>query len=476
MSTPENNSENLRRLTSKVWSIANVLSAAGVSFTDYVAQVTYLLFLKMDSERVSIGESSVIPEGYRWENLSLEHGDILLRQYERTLSALSKEPGLVGTIFTDATNKISSPAHLRRVVVMVDEEEWLVMDNDLKGEIYESILQRNGQDAKGGAGQYFTPRPLIQAMVDVVSPQIRETICDPACGTGGFLITAYEYMKSQSLDMTLQKRLRTSSIYGSDITPLVVTLASMNLYLHGLDAQRSPITCEDSLSHSPKSLYDVVLANPPFGRRPEGSVSVGRPDFIVTTTNNQLNFLQHIMTILRPGGRAAVVLPDNVLFEAGAGEVIRDHLLKDYSLEIILRLPGGIFYAQGVQANVLFFRRSGTTKEVCFYDYRTGVKHTLATQPLRRHHLDDFVACCKGDKDALLNQTYDPETNPSGRWRSYSVEELRARPGLNMDITWINTSKDMPDYTIEELLTMVQQESKEISTAVERLEELMRED
>ena len=233
-----------------------------------------------------------------------------------------------------------------------------MMDGDVKGAINESILEKNGQDKKSGAGQYFTPRSLIQAMVDVTRPQIGETVCDPACGTGGFLLAAYDYMKNQSQDKAKRDFLRDKALHGYDNTALVVTLASMNLYLHGIGTDRSPILCQDSLEKQPQTLVDVILANPPFGTRPAGSVDIDRPDFYVETKNNQLNFLQHMMVMLKNGGRAAVVLPDNVLFEGGAGETIRRELLKNFNLHTILRLPTGIFYAQGVKANVLFLLKN----------------------------------------------------------------------------------------------------------------------
>jgi len=372
---------NEQGLTKKVWTLATTLAGQGIGFTDYITQLTYLLFLKMDDENVKLlDEESAIPEGYRWENLIELDGLDLIGQYENTLRIL------IGTIYTKAQNKIDKPVYLKKVITMINEEQWLIMDGDVKGAIYESILEKNGQDKKSGAGQYFTPRSLISAMVDVTRPQIGETVCDPACGTGGFLLAAYDYMKKQSQDKGKRDFLRNKALHGSDNTPLVVTLASMNLYLHGVGTDRSPIICQDSLEKEPDILVNVILANPPFGTRPSGSVDINRSDFYVETKNNQLNFLQHIMLSLKTGGRAAVVLPDNVLFEGGAGEVIRKKLLSEFNLHTILRLPTGIFYAQGVKANVLFFTKGSRTKDIWFYDYRTDVKHTLATNPMQRHH------------------------------------------------------------------------------------------
>lgn len=462
-------------LTKKVWTLATTLAGQGIGFTDYITQLTYLLFLKMDDENVeTFGEESAIPEGYRWKDLINLDGLDLLKQYEDTLSQLSKEAGLIGTIFVKAQNKIDKPVYLKKVITLIDEEHWLVMDGDVKGAIYESILEKNGQDKKSGAGQYFTPRSLISAMVDVTCPKIGETVCDPACGTGGFLLAAYDYMKDQSQDKAKRDFLRDKALHGYDNTALVVTLASMNLYLHGIGTDRSPILCQDSLEKAPDTLVDVILANPPFGTRPAGSVDIDRQDFYVETKNNQLNFLQHIMVMLKNGGRAAVVLPDNVLFEGGAGEVIRKELLKNFNLHTILRLPTGIFYAQGVKANVLFFTKGQPTKEIWYYDYRTGIKHTLATRPMLRSHLDDFVACYHADDINKRQQTWDAENQPDGRWRKYSYDEIISRDKTSLDITWIKQGGDDDDCSLAELVETMQQKSESISKAVAQLQELLK--
>jgi len=460
-------------LINKVWKLANVLAGQGIGFTDYITQLTYLLFLKMDDENEQLfGEASAIPAGYRWADLLDLDGFDLVNQYESTLKKLSEQDNLIGTIYTKAQNKIDKPVYLQKVITLINEEQWLSMDNDVKGAIYESILEKNGKDKKSGAGQYFTPRSLISAMVDVTRPQIGETVADPACGTGGFLLAAYDYMKGQSHDRDKQKFLKDSALHGTDNTPLVVTLASMNLYLHGVGTDRSPINCDDSLEKAPEELVDVVLANPPFGTRPEGSVEINRPDFYVETKNNQLNFLQHIMLMLKNTGRAAVVLPDNVLFEGGAGETIRKKLLTDFNLHTILRLPTGIFYAQGVKANVLFFQRGGKTKDIWYYDYRTGIKHTLATNTMERHHLEDFVKCYNADDISARKETYNAETEPNGRWRKYSVDEILARDKTSLDITWIKLQDDT-DYSLKELMGMIEEKSSKLQQAVEELKKLI---
>ena len=393
-------------------------------------------------------------------------------QYEETLDFLSRQDNLIGTIFTKAQNKIDKPVYLKKVITMIDEEDWL-LEGDVKGAIYESILERNGQDKKSGAGQYFTPRPLIKAMVDCARPKITETVCDPACGTGGFLLAAFDYMKNQSQDKEKREFLRNEALSGTDNTALVVTLASMNLYLHGIGTDRSPIICADSLEKQPEKLFDVILANPPFGTRPAGSVDIQRDDFITETKNNQLNFLQHIMMSLRNGGRAAVVLPDNVLFE-GSGEAIRRKLLTDFNLHTILRLPTGIFYAQGVKANVLFFTKGEPTRDVWFYDYRTGVKHTLANNKLERRHLNDFVSCYNPDNISARTETYNAETEPNGRWRKYPAEDLLKRDKTSLDITWMKI-EDTDDRTLAELMADIETKSNNIASAVAQLKELFSE-
>ena len=461
-------------LTKKVWNMADVLAAAGVGFTDYIIQLTYLLFLKMDFEKESYGLGSALPDGSKWKDIVQLDGPDQLAKYEKILEILQATDGLIGAIFTEAQNKITKPVLLKKLIGMIDEENWFSMDGDLKGAIYENILEKNGQDKKSGAGQYFTPRPLINAMVDVVQPKITETVADPACGTGGFLLAAYGYMRKQSDEQSKVEFLQTKALRGNDITPLVVTLASMNLYLHDIGAGTTPIKCEDSLEHEPERLVDVLLANPPFGARPAGSVDIStmRPDLIVRTSNNQLNFLQHMMVMLKDGGRAGIVLPDNVLFADGAGEILRKKLLKDFNLHTILRLPTGIFYANGVKANVLFFEKGCPTQETWYYDYRTGIKHTLATKPLKRSDLEDFVNCyCAGHIEDR-KETWSPE-NPNGRWRKYHINDLLARDKTSLDISWIKDGSDTVDCSLAELMQTIQEKSANIAAAVTELSKLI---
>lgn len=459
-------------LIKKVGDIANVLAAAGVGFTDYLTQLTYILFLKMDDEREEYGFESTIPEGYKWKDLLELSGEDLVDKYEEILKELAQKDGLIGTIFTKASNKIDRPVLLAKVIEMVASENWYMMEGDLKGAIYESILEKNGQDKKSGAGQYFTPRALIKAMVDVTDPKITETVADPACGTGGFLLAAYEHMKPQSKEIAKQKFLKEHAFFGADNTPLVVTLASMNLYLHDIGTESSPIVCQDSLIDKSDKMFDVILANPPFGTRPQGSVEVyaNRPEF-VKTSDNQVNFLQHIMSIVRTGGRVAVVLPDNVLTDGGATAKVREKLLKDFNLHTILRLPTGIFYANGVKTNVLFFEKGKPTEDIWVYDYRTGVKHTMATRPMTRANLDDFVACyCSGHMQDRV-PTYSVE-EPNGRWRKFAKDEVYSRDLLKLDFKWMDLG-EKDDRTIGELLTDMQTKATAITDAVAKLQELL---
>lgn len=391
---------NPQNLIAKVWDYANILRDSGVSYTDYVAQLSYLLFLKMESEIASVNPSAVsmIPSEYRWEVLKRLDGLELESVYSKALAELSKQGGIVGTIYQKAQNKITEPAKLKRLISLVDGETWLGLSVDVKGAIYEGLLAKNATETKAGAGQYFTPRVLCESIVRLMRPTPQMSVCDPACGTGGFLLAAYAYMKSQSNDSEVLRALRGDNLYGKDITPLVVSLCAMNLFLHGLGVgfgssakdssgansesstktpkdsrnpkqkpQRALVSEGDSLLELGSVRFDMVLTNPPFGKKSstkimseDGSVkreseTYTREDFIATTSNKQLNFLQHIMSLLKVRGKAAVVLPDNVLFEGGAGEKIRKRLLSEFDLHTILRLPTGIFYAQGVKANVLFF-------------------------------------------------------------------------------------------------------------------------
>ena len=456
-------------LVQKLWNYCNILRDDGLSYGDYVEQLTFLLFLKMADEqsRPPHNKPSPIPKGKDWPALLSKDGDELEIHYRHTLEELGKRSGMLGVIFRKAQNKIQDPAKLRRLIVdLIDKEQWSSLSADVKGDAYEGLLQKNAEDVKGGAGQYFTPRPLIAAMVDVVAPQPGQAICDPACGTGGFLLAAHDYLaKHHALDRAQKKKLKSGTFFGIEPVDSVTRLCAMNLLLHGIGGESEedlPVVTKDALSGK-HGEYEIVLANPPFGKKSsvtivneagessKESLIINRDDFWASTSNKQLNFLQHIFTILKQHGRAAVVLPDNVLFEGGAGETIRRELLKQADVHTLLRLPTGIFYAQGVKANVLFFDRKPAqekprTERLWSYDLRTNLHFTLKENTLRRSDLDDFVNCYCGRPSPPKSKTDGPAVHPyhnrhdrkeSERFKSFTYEELTKRDKVNLDIFWL---------------------------------------
>jgi len=446
-------------IVQRLWNYCNVLRDDGVSYGDYVEQLTYLLFLKMDEEQVQeYDRASRIPAAYNWQSLKALDGTALEDHYRETLAALGKATGMIGTIFRKAQNRIQDPAKLRRLVTLIEGERWSGLDMDVKAEIYEGLLEKNAQDVKSGAGQYFTPRPLIKAIVQVMRPTPKEIICDPACGTGGFLTAAHDYVGQQyaPLSRAQQKSLRNDLVRGWEIVDNTARLCVMNLYLHGIrpdDDDISPVTVGDSLLGKPGTEFSMVLTNPPFGKKSSVSIvtesgdtkqeskPIERTDFWKSTNNKQLNFVQHVKSMLAMQNRAAVVVPDNVLFEGGAGETIRRKLLHECDVHTLLRLPTGIFYAQGVKANVLFFDRKPAnetpwTRHLWIYDLRTNVNLTLRKNPLTETTLADFIACYNPENRHERLPTWSEQT-PEGRWRRYSYEELVARDKTNLDIFWL---------------------------------------
>ncbi|MBL8515935.1 MAG: SAM-dependent DNA methyltransferase [Betaproteobacteria bacterium] len=450
---------NTSTLVQKLWNYCNVLRDDGMSYGDYVEQLTYLLFLKMADERAQppYKQASIIPGAYSWPALVSKDGDELFDHYRHALEALGQQKGTLGLIFGKSQNKFQDPAKLRRLVVdLIDSENWSTLSADVKGDAYEGLLEKNAQDTKTGAGQYFTPRALIQAMVDCISPKPGESICDPACGTGGFLFTAHNYLVQHNANLTKdqKKQLKESTFHGCELVHNTARVCAMNLLLHGIGSEKSvPVRVADALSADPGERYDIVLANPPFGKKSstmivgeDGRTStekdiIERDDFWATTSNKQLNFVQHIKTLLKQNGRAAVVLPDNVLFEGGAGETIRRKLMHACDLHTLLRLPTGLFYAQGVKANVLFFDKkpaseTAWTKKLWIYDLRTNKHFTLKTNPMKREDLDEFVQLYNPGNRHDRKATW-TEDNPEGRWRAYDYAELSARDKASLDIFWL---------------------------------------
>ena len=451
-------------LVNKVWNYCNLLRDDGVSYGDYVEQLTYLLFLKMDYERTRppYNKKSTIPEDYNWASLIELDGLPLERHYRNTLENLGKEPGILGIIFRKAQNKIQNPAHLRRLIVdLIDKEPWSALSADVKGDIYEGLLEKNAQDTKSGAGQYFTPRVLIDAIVEVMRPQPGTAIIDPAAGTGGFLLSAASHiLKDHKLDRDQVRHLQNQALYAVELVASTARLCAMNCSSTASATRR---TSPPARTASPPSLSTTTWCLPirlrqeiqrhhhqSGWRRGEGAQEILRDDFWATTSNKQLNFLQHVRSLLKINGRAAIVLPDNVLFEGGAGETIRKRLLHDCDVHTLLRLPTGIFYAQGVKANVLFFDRKPAsetpwTRTLWIYDLRTNKHFTLKTNTLTRADLDDFVRC------------YNPENrhqrSETERFRSFSYEDLIKRDKANLDIFWLRDdslgdSSDLPDPAV----------------------------
>ena len=465
-----------QQLVQKLWNYCNILRDDGLSYGDYVEQLTFLLFLKMADEQSKppFKKASPIPKGDGWDVLVTLDGDDLEIHYRHTLEKLGKLPGMLGLIFRKAQNKIQDPAKLRRLIVdLIDKEEWSSLSADVKGDAYEGLLQKNAEDVKGGAGQYFTPRPLIAAIVEVMAPQPNRTICDPACGTGGFLLAAHDYLaKHHALDRAQKKQLKSGTLFGVELVDSVARLCCMNLVLHGIGGDGTdevPILVKDALA-AKHGEYEMVLTNPPFGKKSsvtivneageqqKESLIINRDDFWATTSNKQLNFLQHVFTILKQHGRAAIVVPDNVLFEGGAGETVRRQLLQQADVHTLLRLPTGIFYAQGVKANVLFFDRKPAaekpwTTKLWIYDLRTNQHFTLKENPLQRSDLDDFVGCYFGRIEGRARPPGAPGSKADGpavrpyrdrfnrveteRFKGFTYEDLLKRDKVNLDIFWL---------------------------------------
>lgn len=488
-------SEQTSAIVSKVWGMCNPLRDDGVSYGDYLEQLTYLIFLKMSDEysRPPYKRETSIPAGYTWSDMRTLKGAELEEKYKSILEELGKQGVILGKIFKGATNKISNAAILYRVVQMIDSEKWVAMSSDVKGEIYEGLLQKNAEDTKSGAGQYFTPRALIRAMVACIRPEPMKTIADPCCGSGGFFLASQAYVADPahySLDREQKEFLKNQTFYGNEIVPATYKTALMNLYLHNIgDIYGTvPITLGDALLTDPGYRVDYVLTNPPFGKKSsltftneegeqeEEDLVYNRQDFWTTSSNKQLNFVQHINTILKATGKAAVVVPDNVLFEGGAGEVVRKKLLETTDLHTILRLPTGIFYKPGVKANVIFFDKRPAsaeiqTKEVWIYDFRTNVHFTLKQHPMTEADLTDFIQCYNPENRHKRTQTWS-EDNPDGRFRRFDIKEILERDKTSLDIFWIK-DKSLADLdSLPEPDVLASDIIENLQSALESFQEL----
>lgn len=468
-----------QEIVSKLWNLCNVLRDDGITYHQYVTELTYILFLKMAKET---GAESQIPEAYRWDNLTSKSGIELKKFYKKLLTHLGEEcTGRVREIYQGSSTNIDEPKNLEKIITTIDGLDWFSAREEGLGNLYEGLLEKNANEKKSGAGQYFTPRVLIDVMTKLVKPQPGERCNDPACGTFGFMISASQYVRSQTddffdLDADTAKFEREEAFTGCELVHDTHRLALMNAMLHDIEGK---ITLGDTLSNAGMSMkdYDVVLTNPPFGTK-KGGERATRDDFTFPTSNKQLNFLQHIYRSLKANGkaRAAVVLPDNVLFADGDGERIRRDLMDKCNLHTILRLPTGIFYAQGVKTNVLFFTRGKTdkhnTKEVWIYDLRNDMPSFGKTNPLKSEHFDDFVKCYADGDLSKRKETYSEE-NPNGRWRKFTIEDILARDKTSLDITWMKVDSGTEDNALAELLDMIKEKSNNIAKAVAELEALI---
>lgn len=474
-------------IVQKLWGFCHTLRHDGIDYGDYIEQITYLLFLKMADER-GIDLSAVEVSGKKgkaeivdccWPTLEEQSGTDLTNHYIDILRALGQAQGMLGDIYAGAQSRFNNPVNLKKLVSLIDETEWTSLDVDVKAQAYEGLLEKAAAEGKKGAGQYFTPRVLIQGIVRCMKPDPRTkpdfTICDPAVGTGGFLVAAYEWLKDETrggaIDRNVMKRIRTKTYFGEELVPRPRRMALMNLYLHGIEPQ---IRLGDSVGEPPApDRFDLILTNPPFGTKGAGQAPE-RDDFTISTANKQLNFVQHILTILKPNGRAAVVLPDNVLFADQAGEVMKI-LAEDCELHTVLRLPRGTFtpYSQGVKANVIFFTKGQATEKVWIYDARTNVPGiTKKDRPLTREHFREFEKCFGADPNGKAKRK--ASDSKEERWKSFGIAEVKEREFKLDGFKWLKEESledadDLPEP--EELAT---EAISELEEAVAELNQVLR--
>lgn len=459
-----------------MWNECNVLRDDGITYQDYVTELTYILFLKMSKEQ---GQEEGIPTQYRWDELKAKEGLELKNFYKQMLLDLGnaqKTPNpKVNAIYKDASTSIDEPANLEKIIKDIDELDWFSAREEGLGNLYEGLLEKNANETKSGAGQYFTPRPLINMMVRMVRPEPGERLCDPAAGTFGFMVAANDYLKKKTDDYfdlsdEEQQFQRHEAFSGMELVPTTHRLALMNEYLHDIDGR---LEQGDSLSAAGKWMkdFDVILTNPPFGTK-KGGERATRDDLTYASSNKQLNFLEVIYNALNRKGtaRAAVVVPDNVLFADGVGEQIRRDLMNKCNLHTILHLPSGIFYAQGVQTNVLFFDRGTTdqdnTQDVWIYDMRHKMRTFGKRAPLNEKDFAEFEKLYCPDNRTERKETYDAKTNPEGRWRRFTKEDIEGRPNTSLDISWMTDEEEADSRSLSEILTAMQEKSKEIARAV----------
>lgn len=458
-------------IVNKLWGFCHTLRHDGVDYGDYIEQLTYLLFLKMADEK----DSENVPKKYNWKSLKNLSGTDLTDHYNEVLRKLREEKGILGKIFTQAMPRINNPVNLKRLINMIDEEDWMSMDVDVKGQAFEGLLEKSASEGKKGAGQYFTPRPLIQSMVRLMKPDPRAvnnfTLCDPSCGTGGFLIAAYEWLMKESkgaLDREVNRRVKTKTYYGQELVPRPARLAMMNLFLHGVTTE---IKIGDTI-YEPfdGNKFDCILTNPPFGTK-GANQAPEREDFTISTSNKQLNFVQHYLTALKPGGRAAIVLPDNVLFEDKAAEVFKI-VMQDCNLHTILRLPRGTFtpYAQGVKANVIFLQKGLPTENVWIFDGRSNVEGiTKKDRPLTDKHFEEFEKCYGADPNG---QSKRKDLGVEGRFRKFHIKEIEKRD-YKLDITWLKDETLGDADSLPEPQVLASEAITELEAVVDDLKDLL---
>jgi type I restriction enzyme M protein len=460
-------------VVAKLWGFCHTLRHDGIGYAHYVEQLTYLLFLKMASER-----DITLPKGTDWAHLRSLSGTDLLDAYVECLRLLGKQPGMLGDIFSGAQSRFSNPVNLKKLIGLIDETDWTSLDVDVKAAAFEGLLEKAASEGKKGAGQYFTPRLLIKSIVRLMKPDPRVSrdfrIDDPACGTGGFLVASYEWLLEQSkgsLERDVAKRIRTQTYFGQDIDPEPRRLAVMNLYLHQVEPH---IERKDSISEIPSAeRYDVVLTNPPFGTR-GANEEPHRDDFTVSTSNKQLNFIQHVLTILKPGGRAAIVVPDNVLFADQAGEVFKV-LAEDCDLHTVIRLPRGTFspYSEGTKTNVIFFTKGRATERTWIYDARANVpKVTKKDRPLTAAHFAEFEKCYAEDPNGGSKRS--EKASPEGRWRRFTIEEIKSQHYKLDGFKWIRDEEADKLGELPEPEELVTEAIEELELALDSLKDIQR--